>query len=300
MKIDRLIGIITILQKKKKVTAPYLAERFEVSRRTINRDILDLCKAGIPIITTQGADGGISIMEGFLPDTHIFTKEDLASIFIGMKSIDSVSHEPQGKILKEKLGLQDASENMLPDDIIIDLSSHYKDSLAPKIKSIREAIAARRRISFLYYYGKGEEVKVIEPYYVVFQWSSWYVYGFCPAKDSFRMYKLNRLLDLQLLADEFKRQEHDAAAVHFENYFQDNYMITALFDKSLKFRLIEEYSIHSFHETEDGRLEFTAGFTNLEAAVSWFLSFGEKVEVISPEEIRDMIKNTAVKIAGRY
>ena len=65
MKIDRLIGIITILLQKEKVTAPQLAEKFEVSRRTINRDIEDICKAGIPIMTTQGVHGGISIMEDY-------------------------------------------------------------------------------------------------------------------------------------------------------------------------------------------------------------------------------------------
>ena len=76
MKIDRLIGIITTLQQKGKVTAPYLAEKFEVSRRTINRDIEDICRAGIPIVTTQGADGGIQIMEGFQLDTTVFTEDE--------------------------------------------------------------------------------------------------------------------------------------------------------------------------------------------------------------------------------
>ena len=65
MKIDRLIGILSVLLQQEKITAPELAERFEVSRRTINRDTEDLCKAGIPIRTMQGKDGGISIMAGF-------------------------------------------------------------------------------------------------------------------------------------------------------------------------------------------------------------------------------------------
>ncbi len=83
MKIDRLIGIIAVLQQNKKVTAPYLADKFEVSRRTINRDIEDICRAGIPIVTIQGKYGGISIMDGFNLDTTVFTTEDLQSIFIG-------------------------------------------------------------------------------------------------------------------------------------------------------------------------------------------------------------------------
>lgn len=104
MKIDRLIGIIAILQQNKKVTAPYLAEKFEVSRRTINRDIEDICRAGIPIVTTQGSNGGISLMEGFSLDTTVFTQQELAAILTGLKTLDSVSQMPKLELLAGKLG----------------------------------------------------------------------------------------------------------------------------------------------------------------------------------------------------
>ncbi len=89
MKIDRLIGILSILLQQNKVTAPYLAEKFEVSRRTINRDIEDLCKAGIPLITTQGVNGGISIMEGYKIDNTLLTSADMQAILAGLRSLDS-------------------------------------------------------------------------------------------------------------------------------------------------------------------------------------------------------------------
>ena len=88
MKIDRLIGILTILMQKEKVTAPYLAEKFEVSRRTINRDIEDMCKAGIPIVTLQGKNGGISIMEGYQIDKTLLTNDDMDSILSALKGLD--------------------------------------------------------------------------------------------------------------------------------------------------------------------------------------------------------------------
>ena len=103
MKIYRLIGIITTLQQKKTVTAPYLAEKFEVSRRTISRDIEDICKAGIPLVTAQGAGGGISIMEGFSLDTTVFTEQELAAIFTGLKSLDSVSRCATTEALAQKI-----------------------------------------------------------------------------------------------------------------------------------------------------------------------------------------------------
>ena len=91
MKIDRLIGILSILLQEDKTTAPELAERFEVSRRTINRDIEDLCKAGIPIRTVQGTGGGISIMDGYRMDRTILTSKDMQMILAGLRSLDSVS-----------------------------------------------------------------------------------------------------------------------------------------------------------------------------------------------------------------
>ena len=91
MKIDRLIGILSILLQKEKVTAPELAQMFEVSKRTINRDIDDLCKAGIPIVTSQGIGGGIRIMDGYRMDRTILSSKDMQMIMAGLRSLDSVS-----------------------------------------------------------------------------------------------------------------------------------------------------------------------------------------------------------------
>ena len=98
MKIDRLMGILSVLLQEEKTTAPELAERFEVSRRTINRDIEDLCKAGIPIRTTQGTGGGISIMDGYRIDRTILTSKDMQMILAGLRSLDSVSGSSFGYV----------------------------------------------------------------------------------------------------------------------------------------------------------------------------------------------------------
>lgn len=103
MKLDRLIGILSVLLQQEKITAPELAERFEVSRRTINRDIEDLCKAGIPVLTTQGAGGGICIMEGYRMDRTILTSKDMQMILAGLRSLDSVSGSRYYGQLMEKL-----------------------------------------------------------------------------------------------------------------------------------------------------------------------------------------------------
>ncbi len=150
MKLDRLIGILSVLLQQEKITAPELAERFEVSRRTINRDIEDLCKAGIPVLTTQGAGGGICIMEGYRMDRTILTSKDMQMILAGLRSLDSVSGSRYYGQLMEKLQAGSSDFVRGRDSLLIDLSSWYKDSLAPKISVIQDAIEERKKLSFCY------------------------------------------------------------------------------------------------------------------------------------------------------
>lgn len=300
IKIDRLIGIITILLQKNKVTAPYLAEQFEVSRRTINRDIDDICKAGIPIITTQGYDGGIMIDEGFKIDKTIFTSGELREIFIGLKSIESISNGTSIKGLKRKLSIEDKGIYALKENIVIDLSSHYKNTLASKIESIRVAIDEETLISFNYYYSKGESIRLIEPYLLVFKWSSWYIFGYCLEKDDFRLFKLNRLWNLEQTDRHFKYREFPCDSLEFNKYYSDEIQLVALFDATEKYRIIEEYGIESFSITDTGKLMFKFKFTSKEYLLNWILSFGNKVEVIEPVELQLEIINQAKGILKKY
>ena len=298
MKIDRLIGIITTLQQKKLVTAPYLAEKFEVSRRTINRDIEDICKAGIPIVTTQGANGGISIMEGFSLDTTVFTEQELTAIFTGLKSLDSVSHSESAEKLAQKIGGSEAIK--LTDHMVIDLSSFYKDDLASKIEQIKLAIRETRCIAFHYCYNKGEADKLIEPYLIVFKWSDWYVFGFCKERQDFRMYKLRRLWNLTVTDDIFSIREIPEEKKQFGSHMTDDYIIPAVYDSSVKYRLVEEYGHTCFTEQEDGKLYTEWGFTTQKDAVEWFLSFGNKVKVLAPPEMVELMKSTLDSIKKLY
>ena len=298
MKIDRLIGIITTLQQKKIVTAPYLADKFEVSRHTINRDIEDICKAGIPIITTQGANGGISIMDGFSLDTTIFTEQELTAIFTGLKSLDSVSNSASAEKLAQKIGGSEAIR--LADNMVIDLSSFYKDDLAAKIDRIKHAMKESKYITFHYCYNKGEADKQIEPYLIVFKWSDWYVFGFCKERQDFRMYKLRRLWDLEVTEETFAVRDVPEEKKQFGSHMTDDYVITAVYDASVKYRLVEEYGPDSFTEREDGTLYTEWGFTKIESAAEWFLSFGNKVKVLDPPEMVEFMKDTLDSIKNLY
>ena len=298
MKIERLIGIITTLQQKEKVTAPYLAEKFEVSRRTINRDIEDLCRAGIPIVTTQGTNGGISIMEGFALDTTVFTKQELAAVFTGLKSLDSVSTSRSADKLASKMGAGDALDLM--DSMTIDLASFYKSSLSSKIELIKRGISEQKCLAFHYYYNKGEEDKIIEPYRIYFMWSDWYVFGYCKQRQDFRLYKLRRLWNLQLSEKRYEVREIPDEKLQFGTHMADDYFVAAIYDPSVKYKLVEEYGPDSFSIMEDGRLYAKWGFSSAENALSWFLGLGDKVKVIEPPEMVEKMRDVLTAISEKY
>ena len=276
MKIDRLIGILSILLQEEKTTAPELAERFEVSRRTINRDIEDLCKAGIPIRTAQGTGGGISIMDGYRMDRTILTSKDMQMILAGLRSLDSVSGSSYYSQLMEKI--QTGSSEFISgrDSMLIDLSSWYKGSLAPKIEVIQSAIESRHLMRFEYFAPSGESDRRIEPYYLVFQWSSWYVWGWCLERKDYRLFKLNQKI------------------------FPGGIKVKALFTPDMKWRLVEEFGPHCFTENDDGRLLFTADYTDMENLVTWLMTFGAKAEVLEPIEARDIIRRNAEETLNIY
>lgn len=164
MKLDRLIGILSILLQREQVTAPELAEQFEVSRRTIQRDIEALCRAGIPITTAQGAGGGISIMEGYRVDRTVLTAPEMQAILAGLRSLDSVSGTRRYAQLMEKLSAGNSPLISGGTHMLIDLSSWYKSSLAPKIETIQNAMEQHHLVHFTYDAPKGTSVRSAEPY----------------------------------------------------------------------------------------------------------------------------------------
>ena len=159
MKDSRLFKIVYYILDKKHVTAPELAEKFEVSRRTINRDIEDLCRAGIPVVTLQGAGGGISIMNGYRMDRTLLTSKEMQVILAGLRSLDSISGSSYCSRLMEKLKTGSSDFVSGRDWMLIDLSSWDKSSLAPKIEKIQTAIEKRNLLGFSYFSPKGESLR---------------------------------------------------------------------------------------------------------------------------------------------
>jgi len=299
LKIDRLIAILTCLLQNEKITAQELAQRFEVSHRTILRDIDSLALAGIPIVTTQGNNGGISIMNGYKLDKSLLTIEELQNIIIGLKGLGSVSKTSNIEQLIQKLSPNSNAMVSLNDHIFIDLSSYYKDNLSEKIKLIKQAISEKRMIEFDYYYDKGIVRRKIEPYFIQFKWSSWYVFGWCCERENFRLFKLNRLYQLLITDENFLTRPISIDEANRNTEFSEEYEAEFLFDKSVRFRLIEDYGLNCYTETDKG-LYLKLNYTNRSYIINWILGFGDKVTVLEPQDIKDELKQIAKNIFDKY
>lgn len=300
LKINRLIGILSLLLQQEQMTASELAEKFEVSRRTINRDIEALCEAGIPLVTMQGKNGGVSIMEGYRLDKTLLTSGELQAILAGLKSLDSVSGTSRYRMLMEKLSCGTQEYMQSSPNIWIDLSSWYKASLSPKIELIDAAIRCCRQISFVYHSPKGDTVRCIEPFRLIFQWSSWYVWGWCLQRKDFRLFKLNRMTALKCTEQEFVKRPVPMPDLSPEKVFSGHLKVEAVFTGDCKWRLIEDFGIESFKERPDGSLYFSFEFSDMENALGWILTFGGRAEVLAPARLRKMLFETGKYLTEKY
>lgn len=298
MTIDRLIGILAVLLREEKVTAGQLAERFEVSTRTIHRDIDRLCRAGIPLRTERGAGGGISIMEGYSLDGTLLTDADRGAILAVLRSLDSVSGTGYYRQLMEKL--PPAAEKAGDDCVVIDLASWYGPLLAPRLEKLKEACARRQIITFLYCAPGGDSRRTVEPNKLVFRWSSWYLHGFCRERQDWRLFKLNRMLELEVQEEEFTPRPAPRPIQPAERIYPDALQAAVRFMPEARWRLVDEYGAGSFVQEPDGSLLFRQGFPDKEELLRWVLSFQEQAELLEPENLRRELGKRLKKISEKY
>ncbi len=302
MKIDRLLGIITFLLNHERATARLLAEKFEVSIRTIHRDIEAICRAGIPLVTYQGGGGGIGIAEGYKLDKSVLTSDELGNILIGLKTIESISDDHNIKHLLGKLAVKQEDVISVSNNIFIDLTSFYRTSLSDKIKRLREAAANFTEVSFDYFSIQGSSsVRCIEPYFITFKWSAWYVFGYCKLRGDFRLFKLNRINDLRMEDKKFLPREIPEEKLDLDSHLdRDLKTVTMLIDPSLEYKIVDTYGVNSYEITEDNRIKFTLEYTNHYYAMEFIQSLGDKVQVLEPKEMIQQLKANAENIVKMY
>lgn len=301
MRTDRLLGILTTLLQNGTVTAPQLAEKFEVSRRTITRDIDALGRAGIPMVTTQGKGGGIAIAAGYRLEAALLTQDELQAILAGVKSLDGLLNSDHMAALAEKLGAGRRQVLEADDLFLIDLATYYKDDLAKKMALVQRAAREKHTLRFCYYYAKGESMREVEPYRLVFHWGGWYLYSWCLERQAFRLFKLNRMWELEVTGRSFDPRPVRLEELDFDpGMGGDEVHLVARFQQRAKYRLVEEYGPDCYTEQPNGDLLFRRDFYDPEYMRSWLLGMGDAVTVLEPAWAARQIAERARRILALY
>ncbi|WP_161496707.1 helix-turn-helix transcriptional regulator [Clostridium thermosuccinogenes] len=305
MKLERMLSIIIYLLNHEKVKAEELADKFEVSVRTIYRDIEAISQAGIPIRTFQGADGGIGIMEGYKLDKNILTSDEVSKIITGLKGLYSISDDVKIKLLIEKLTNIAGKSDYIPtgNEIMIDLSSWNKnDQLGLRIREIKKAIRERKIIQFIYYSNGKLTERRVEPCVIIFKEANWYLYAYCLLRKDFRLFKLSRMSGLKITDIAFEAREFSIDSVNLDGDFDnDKHLpIVVMFDKSMVYVVNDIFGINNYEIAPDGRLKVTFHMGISGWLYGFLLGFGDKVEVLEPVELREKIKSMAESICKVY
>jgi len=305
MKLDRMLYIITYLLNHKKVKAQELAEQFEVSVRTIYRDIDAIAQAGIPIVTYQGMDGGIGIVDGFKLDKNLLTGEEISKIVNALKGIQSINEDVKVKLLIEKLSGLTEHANLIPavNEIMIDLSSWSRfDQLEKGIRKIKDAIRDHKLIHFKYFTNDRLTDRRVEPYQIIFKQSNWYLYAYCRLRNDFRLFKIRRMSDLLILEEGFQPRPFVIEELEWNDssdgeLFQQ---IVVLFDPVMKHSIDDIFGVENYEYLEDGRLRVNFNLPAGSWIYGFLMSFGDKAEIVEPHDLREKISIMAESISKVY
>ena len=308
MKADRLLGITLILLDKERVSASFLAQTFEVSVRTIYRDVEALSMAGVPVYSTPGVGGGIQIMPGFKLEKGMFGNDDLSAMLIALSSLDGVID--RGVLASAEAKLR----SLIPDQqasfvqfkancVRIDRSPWIRNRhVDTHLDRIREALDQRNIVEIAYINHRGEESqRVVEPHQIVFKNGAPYMYGWCRKRQGFRLFKFSRILDLRILGEAFEFREIPQADLDGTPYAQElKETICLRIRRPLAERVLDYCPYDCF--TADGNSHYLVDFPFIDRDYYYdvLLSFGEGCEVLAPPSVREKMACKLGRLSAKY
>ncbi|HYE82298.1 MAG TPA: YafY family protein [Clostridia bacterium] len=309
MKLDRLVSILVLLLRKEKVQARELAEMFDVSVRTILRDVEAINLAGIPIVTYQGANGGIGIAEGYRLDRSLLTEDDMSTIISTLSGIAGTIPDSRHGVLMEKLrntlpSSQLATLDAKVKQFVIDLSpwganEMLKDSAA----IIRKAIDSHKEIEFAYIDSAGKRTsRRVEPYSLVLKGQRWYLYAWCHVREDFRLFKLSRMRELTVTATIYQPREVSMEPLDLDDPWsssEDMITLELVFEKEMESIVVDWFG-EDIEVQEDGRFLARTILPENNWLYGFLLSFGMGVEVINPPHIRKILAEISKGIYEKY
>ncbi|MDC4239667.1 YafY family transcriptional regulator [Clostridium tertium] len=298
MKGNRLFEIIYILLDKKNVTAKELAEHFEVSQRTIYRDIEDLSQSGVQIYMTKGKGGGISLLSDFILNKAILSQEEKKEILAAMQGLNAVNKsEFNGVLSKLSSFLGGDNENWIE----VDFSNWDKNNtLGEKFTTIKNSIINKNLISFEYFNSNGKLLeRIVEPLKLVFKGQGWYLYAYCREREDNRFFKLTRMSNINIILENFNRTvPNKIFSEEDTGYYNELIHLKLRIDKKLAFRIYDEF--HNYSLDDNGDFIVNLDFPSGDWLFGYLMSFGEYIEVLEPLNIRDEIKKKLMYALKKY
>ena len=297
MKDNRLFRILYYILEKEKVTANELADKFEVSVRTIYRDIDSISSVGVPIFTTQGKGGGIKIDNEYILNKSLFDANEKEQIIAALQGLEKTNKVYKSELITKLSALFKIKNSNW---IEIDFTSWGSNNTYQDLfNTLKIAIINKNIISFSYNSSKAEKInRRVKPIRLLFKEQDWYLYAFCLLRNDFRYFKLSRIKDLEVLAINYE-DNFENIVLKREIKYENTVNIKLKFNKSVAFRVYDEFN-EAIVEDEKANLYVEIKIPNNYKLYNYIFSFGANVEILEPEEIRTQFKNMINKIAKKY
>jgi len=293
---NRLFEIVYILLGQKSVTARALAERFEVSTRTIYRDIDALSLAGIPVYTEKGKGGGIGLLPDFVLSKSLLSEGEQSEILTALQGLGGIRAAETDQVLRKLSAV--FNKSAVP-WLEVDFSD-WGDCQEDVFQGCKAAILEKRVVRFDYYSTYGAKTsRGAEPLQLWFKSRAWYLRAFCLAKQGVRLFKLTRIQNFALTDTRFDERDlppeppEDPRAVKLVE-------LKLKIDPEMAHRMYDEFHHAQVEPQADGGFLATATWLEDDWTYRTILSYGEHMEVLEPGYIREIVKEKAQRIAHKY
>lgn len=308
MKVDRLVSIIMILLDKKRISAQELADRFEVSPRTIYRDVESINRAGIPVRSIPGVGGGFEVMPQYKVDKKVFSTADLSAILMGLSGLSGVMRgdDLANALAKVKsfIPAEAASDiELKANQVHIDLNQWMGNKDIPlNLEAIKTALQENKLLSFEYTDPRGSRtLRTVEPYQLILKSSHWYFQGYCHKRNDFRLFRLSRILNLQILGESFISRECQLPQLDFDDVLAAMQTeIKLRIHKSVADKVLDYCAQEHFSSEDDEHYIVRFPFVENDYHYNILLGFGNGCECLEPASVRTEMKRRIHALAALY
>lgn len=300
MKMNRAFEIVYLLMNKKCMTAKELAEHFEVSQRTIYRDIDSLCESGIPIYMNKGKGGGICLMEQFVFNKSILSEQEQKDILSALQGLKAANYPEAEQILSK---LSNVFGTVNSDWIEVDFTNwSSKEKDRQNFNLLKDAILNRKVIQYDYYNSYGDAShRMVEPVKLYFRGQAWYLYGFCREKKDLRYFKLTRIQNLKIEDETFQPTPIKTKPIDEINQILPKLQdIELKIDSCMAFRVYDEFPKESIMKLEDGNFLIHTKMPFENWLYGYLISYEDHLQIIKPVFLQEKLTGICKNILSKY